>query len=224
MANRPQHHEDRFPSAVEYVNGERRRVRIIMCAKCGETASLRDNTGSALPADALARKFSGMGWSLGGRDVCPRCWRGKKPMTPSQRRAAFCAINNVSAHKREREPAMALPATSPPMAERSASADERRRIRDALDTHYDEEAGRYRSSFSDKSLAAKLDVPAKWVTDLREAGGYGPDVNEASAARSADVDAVRLALADLQGELLSRFDALEGRVKKLLREDGRMDV
>lgn len=112
------------------------------------------------------------------------------------------------------EPKAVTMADPPPIS----TLEERRRIRDALDAHYDEGAGRYRSSFSDKALAATLNVPEKWVRDLREAMGFGPDVNEKAAIRAADIDALRADLSKLQSDLLERFDALERRVKKLLPE------
>jgi hypothetical protein len=105
-------------------------------------------------------------------------------------------------------------AAPPPVS----TPEERRRIREALDTHYDEALGRYRQSFSDKSLAAKLNVPAKWVTDLREANGYGPDANEADAARDAELGSLKAELARLQTDLLGRFDAIERRMRKLFPE------
>lgn len=218
MTNPHTKHSDRFPSRTETIDGRRRKVRLVTCDKCGYPARLLENTANPLPPEMLRKKFTARGWSLGGSNVCPRCQQGKKPMAPAARRAAYCAMRGVSEHKPE-----STAMTSAPAAQRIPSGEERRRIRDALDDHYDEDAARYRQSFSDKALAAKLDLPAKWITDLREAGGYGPDQNEAAAARSGEIDAVRDELAKLQGDLLARFDSLERRVKRLALDDGRIE-
>lgn len=91
----------------------------------------------------------------------------------------------------------------------------RRRIRDALDEHYDEDRGRYRQAWGDKALGAKLNLPWAWVKELRTAMGLGPDENEQALARNAEVDAVRRELAALGDEFLRRHSALEARLKKL---------
>lgn len=211
----------RFPSHVENMEGVWRRVRTVKCSKCGYPATLSEKPGVSLPEVAVAKKFVQRGWRLNGCNVCPRCQQGKPPMSPAARRAAFLAINGARSsapHTRKAAPmpdVKAAPMADPPPI---STLEERRCIRDALDEHYDEGAGRYRSSFSDKALAAKLNVPVKWVRDLREAMGFGPDANEATAIRAADIAALRGDLSKLQTDLLERFDALERRVKKLLPE------
>lgn len=203
-----------FGSHSDLIEGQWRRVRTVTCCRCGYPAAVTEKAGTPLPDTMLAKKFIQRGWNLSGAPICPRCIAGKRPMAPKARRAAFCAIAGVPrAAPKEPEVVMSAMVAAPPP---TSKWEDRRRIREALDMHYDEEAGRYRQSFSDKSLAAKLDVPAKWVTDLREANGYGPDVNESAELRRNDIEAVQAEIASLQTELLERFDALEGRMRKLL--------
>lgn len=73
-------------------------------------------------------------------------------------------------------------------APREPALADNRRIRDALEAHYDEPHGRYHKAFSDTALAETLKVPRAWVAKVREAF-YGPDVNEASQIKRADIDA-----------------------------------
>lgn len=199
---------DAFPMVSRMIDGHPRRSRVITCDKCGYGAHILENNVCFAP-EVVAKKFAARGWRVSGAHVCPRCQEGKKPMAPAARRAAFCALADV----KHIEPKESKMAAAP--AVRVATGEERRRIREALDDHYDEEAGRYRSSFSDKALSAKLDVPSKWVTDLREACGYGPDQNEATAERNAEIEAVKTEIAKLQADLLERFDDLERRLNKL---------
>lgn len=211
----PRNNTSCFGSHSDLIEGQWRRVRTVACCKCGYSGSVTERDGASLPDVMLAKKFIQRGWSLTGAPVCPRCISGKRPMAPQARRAAFCAIAGVKRapiQKPEIVMPTAMVAAPPPVSK----WEDRRRIREALDTHYDEEAGRYRQSFSDKSLAAKLNVPAKWVADLREANGYGADENETAAVRLADIEAVKAEVAALQTEILERFDALEGRMRKLL--------
>lgn len=53
----------------------------------------------------------------------------------------------------------------------------RRAISDELDAAYDAANGRYRGVGSDEVIAKKLNVPRKWVTDVREFL-FGPERNE----------------------------------------------
>lgn len=200
---------DAFPMESRTVDGHSRRARTITCDQCGFGAHLLENSAGSLPPDVVAKKFIARGWKVSGSRICPRCQAGKKPMSPAARRAAFCAINDVERKPPENNVMSAAPAV------RIATAEERRRIREALEDHYDEDAGRYRSSFSDKALAAKLDVPLKWVADLRDACGYGPDRSEATDQRNAEIETLKLEIAKLQADLIERFDELERRCNKL---------
>ncbi|MCA6317496.1 hypothetical protein, partial [Phenylobacterium sp.] len=86
---------------------------------------------------------------------------------------------------------------------------------DALDEHYNEDASCYRASFSDKAVAAKLDMPEKWIADLREANGFGPNVNEAAKNASRALDELEKRLNDHETAVLSELDALRRDLNKL---------
>lgn len=200
----------RFPASyVPTSDGRHRRVRTLVCDRCGYPTRINDNHRDGMPPEVVSKKFQAQGWSINGSAICPRCREGKPPMSPAARRAAFCAINMRGARRMSPQPA--TKAAPPPLP----TVSDRRRIRDALDEHYNEEAGCYRQSWSDRALAGKLDVPPKWVTDVREVGGYGPDENEATAVRAAEIEEVKAEFAKLQADLLERFDQLERKLRKL---------
>lgn len=72
-----------------------------------------------------------------------------------------------------------------PTPDRQLTAADRRTIRAKLEDGYDEDAGHWRGDLSDDLAARQLDVPRSWVAQLREAGGYGPDVSEKSKRQTA---------------------------------------
>ena len=102
-----------------------------------------------------------------------------------------------------KEPTVAEPLETAPLRPappRQPTRDDNRRIRDAMEQHYDEGAGYYRDSFTDEALAANLSLPRAWVTRIRE-DFYGAEVNEASLKRGAELD-VAIALAERATERL----------------------
>lgn len=67
---------------------------------------------------------------------------------------------------------------------------DKRRIREALDEHYDEASGYWRGELSDHKAAELLKVPRAWVTQVRDI--YGPDRNRAEdLKREAELAAKR---------------------------------
>lgn len=80
------------------------------------------------------------------------------------------------------EPRRAPPPPKPTVADR-------RRIGEALDEHYDTDAGRYRKAFSDDAVAQKLNVPRAWVAEVR-AFSYGEGAgNESDIEKAGKLDA-----------------------------------
>lgn len=211
------HKLDRFASISEQKEGKWMRFRVATCCDCGYPAKLRENSNKPLPPEMLANKFRQWGWEIGNgvrNDRCPRCVAGKKPMSPQARRAAFCAINNV---KRADAPVKLETAPTMPLAEPppSPTMEDRRRIREALDSHYLDKKGCYSKNFSDKSLAASINVPLAWVSQLREAMGLGPDANEAAAQRSAELEALEKRLGAEEDRALKALDDLRKELNRI---------
>ena len=186
-------------------------MRVCECAKCGHIGRIKDNTRGGMPSEFVVKKFRQLGWEspspTGG--LCPNCAtesirlsRITRPIVPVPKRTG----------QRDSKPEVLKMAAEAP---REPTAADRRRIRDALDEHYVEDKACYRQSFSDKALAAKLTVPAKWVSDLRELGGYGPDANEEASVIVAEVAELRTMLTAYQNAALEQADAIEKRIKRL---------
>ncbi|MFC0633278.1 hypothetical protein [Brevundimonas balnearis] len=192
----------RFQSVSELEAGAYRRFQLVACGACGFIGRLHDATATGMPPELAKRKFQQMGWSIGqkaSQDHCPRCVEGRAKSNPKPV---------------PQEPMMVEPPRQPTL-------DDRRRIREALFAHYDEESGRYSKAHSDRSVAAALKVPFAWVSQVREALGFGPDRNEAADAWHGEIKAIREAIKVAQDEVLAdaagRFDALDKRLSALER-------
>lgn len=101
---------------------------------------------------------------------------------------------------------------------RQPTRDENRRIRDFLDTNFDDDAGRWTKDWSDEKAGAHLKLPRAWVTTIR-AGFYGEDVNEARAEQSAAASELEAVAAKLKEDALGiaeRAEALERACRKIL--------
>lgn len=95
-----------------------------------------------------------------------------------------------------------------------------RRIRDFIDSNYDEAAARWCGDLSDAKAADRLKVPRAWVASVRGAF-YGEDVNEAQVERIAVAGELAAAAAKLQEDALAiaeRAEALERQARALLAQ------
>lgn len=118
----------------------------------------------------------------------------------------------VPAHK-PTEPEKVVPASQ-------ASREENRRIRAALDEHYDETKQSYRGALRDVTLATTLNVPEAWVADIRESL-FGPDRAEIDDTVLKDISAIWEQLSDMETKLLKTmedFDVERRRLQTNLRE------
>lgn len=186
---------DRFKGVSRRVGDGYRKAWEAVCCGCSAIGEVVDAGRTALPPEVIAKKLRQQGWDLGAsaaQDRCPTCVHPK----PEPRVIPMKA-----------EPAKADPPRTP-------TREDRRRVIDALEEHYDADHERYRASWTDKALAAKLGLPAAWVAEERDRA-YGPDTNEQAANRTAETEAIRLDMERVQTELLAQFDALEARLKKL---------
>jgi hypothetical protein len=117
------------------------------------------------------------------------------------------------------EAATAFP-PAPPKAEepRQPTREHNRRIRDYLDSNYNEEAGRYRGDLSDEQAAQRLSVPRAWVATIR-ATLYGDDRNEADEQSTAEAEALATRAAALEAtalDLATKAESLGKDVRQFL--------
>lgn len=212
QANNREEHERFGRTVMETEAGTSIFFRLPACTECHAEERIR--VVRNLPPEAFAGVMRKRGWRVGKTDlVCPACVA--KPPVPKpiptppvlQEVPKMPIPNPVSA-----PPAAPTVAAAPPPP---ASPADRKKVREALYEHYDEDKARYRQSWSDKALGAKLQVPWAWVAEIREALGFGPDQCEAADLRAAELAAVRSELADLADDFVRRSAALEARIRKL---------
>ncbi len=91
---------------------------------------------------------------------------------------------------------------------------DKRRIKEALDDHYNVEHQMYRGSVNDRALAEQLDVPPAWVSELRE-DLYGPAESEADEKTLAEVKAIADQLGQIETDILKAYEHFEDEVKAL---------
>ena len=162
----------RFRKISELVEGKYTRFQVVKCGTCDREDRWRDSTQSAAPEEMVKRQFQRRGWEFGQRhtsDLCPKCVATRDAPTPKNKEPKIMAVE----------------------APRQPTLEDKRRIREALFSHYNEEGGCYSKSHSDKTVAAGLNVPFAWVSTAREALGFGPDTNEAASAFSHEIIAIR---------------------------------
>lgn len=178
-----------FRTVSENEAGQWVRYRTVPC-RCGTEGRIKDSAPRLLPAAPVASAFRRLGWTnvRPDRATCPAC------STPGPKSAA---------------PKEMLMVAEPP---RQPTIEDKRRIRDALFAHYQEEKACYAKAHSDKSVASALNVPSAWVAAAREALGFGPDENETKNAFNTEVLAIRKDLAEAQDAILAKFDVLEKRL------------
>ena len=109
------------------------------------------------------------------------------------------------------------PAADPP---RQPTREDNRRIRDYLDSNFDELAGRYRGDLSDHRAAERLSVPRAWVSAIRSSL-YGDDRNEADEAAvelGTELVADAIRLKDDALGIATRAEEFERRCRAFLAE------
>lgn len=203
------------------------RVRLAVCLECGKTGEWTDSTAFGAPDERVAHGFRHMGWqcSTKGDAICCECLAMREQKRRAKRAAKVREVARiVPPPAPPPEPPVAAPEPTiathiakeePVQAEqpRQPTRDDRRKIMDALEEHYDHERGMYVGSFSDEAVAAKLKMPRAWVSEERERY-FGPDTNEAAAREDAKV-------AELEKRITAAIDRAmiaAGECEALMRE------
>jgi len=203
-------------------------------SNCRETLLLSQGNG-ALGVSGVIRFARQKGWYADkkGYALCIKHApgaRGPSTLKPAQKRAAFARIRseNMASAMKEKEPRVSAPTTIvtedlSPMATtaeppRTATREDKRRIRDFLDSNYDDNLGRYFKDWTDEKAATKLNLPRAWVSDLRE-DLYGPDICEAGQARTKEMLELIAVASKLKDDALSiatRAEELERACRKAI--------
>lgn len=206
---------DRFTRGTRREHGRVRRYQYARCGACLKVEEVNDTGDVWHPPEAIAKKLENRGWIVGKRavdDRCPHCARPTPaPKGEDETMARGVTVPappmKLTAEEEASLAQMAKPLDIKVEPPREPTREERRRIIDALDLDYDTKAERYRGSTTDKSLAAALDMPWRWVSDLR-AQLYGDhDRNEAEEQRKVNLR-----------ELYQRGEDLEAKALQLAGE------
>lgn len=200
----------------------------ITCANCGVHDHLVIS-GAAAPPALANQSFRRRGWSVGrsrSHDLCPKCnprfGKAKAhravaklavvvprpPVNPPQIPQPASKIKGV-------EPMLDLVTNNPRPEVRQPTREDRRRVLDEIAACYMDIG--YAGHTTDATLAAKLDVPRVWVSEIRDEF-FGPDQNEATVTFRADVDKlIRLgrSLEDRAMTLAAEAEALRQEAERI---------
>lgn len=144
-----------------------------ICDECG-----RDEVFACLAGDSgrASKKVQQMGWAMvKGTLHCPACERKRK------------AGNMAKTGSRQ---VLAKKTTTPPPPKpgvRQPTREQRREIMGLLEVSYDPDAGRYKGTETDETVADVLGVMPGWVAEIHE-GFFGPSGgNEECEALAAEI-------------------------------------
>jgi len=183
------------------------------CGLCGEVALVSDK-GNGIPADQIALKLRQRKWRVGKSaddDRCPQCVAAEAAV---KRRRPKVSDNVIQLH--EDQPMVEAVLSPAPVADppRKPTREDRRRISEALDLHYDIDGARYRKAATDDSLAKHLTVPRAWVTEIRDLM-YGPEGNEQDELTAKAIIDLEASLKRLADDFMERYAKIEADVTAL---------
>lgn len=183
-----------------------------VCSKCGAIENEPITSGKPLPPPPLIKHFQARGWVMGSsrnHDVCPECL---KEAAENKRKAAAAVryppapleplpkpqtatILSMTAATKEQAP-MNTMAPEPRQPDRES----KRLIVLSIENAYLGPDKGYSPGHNDESVARSLNVPVKWVADIREEF-FGPVVNPEVAALKVLLGAQTVKLDSLEREL-----------------------
>lgn len=141
----------------------------VRCARCDRVEELHQgpNTDTTDP-EQLRKRMLSKGWEFDAfrkkNCICPECQKDQRDLEeeePKMPKPTLVANSDT---------AQQVLAQQTP---RSLTADERFKVRQLLDQHFDDKMGAYLNQYSDQRIGTELEVPWKLVFDIREAA-YGP--------------------------------------------------
>lgn len=185
-----------------------RRVAVAICRECGAEEKITLKMGaSLLPPDAVAKKLSTRGWSIGPNTtwhLCPECASSKT------HRAAL----SIVPQKQEQVSMTSEPAMKAELP-RTMERDDRRIIYAKLNDVYVDEKRGYDSGWSDHKVATDLGVPRGWVEQVREEmfgpTGSNPDIEEFMRLQTEvkELQAEVATLSALKGQMINIDNAFK---------------
>lgn len=195
------------------VAGHARQAARFVCAECRGEMDVTIKGGEPLNPEALANTAKRRGWQayagVRGTTLCPACLAAAPPK------------NDVNSELKKVKPMATTPPTSltapaSPTLTLAVTPDQKQRIRNYLDKHFDDQVGAYLDDMSDQRIAELVGVPRLAVTNLREAA-YGPirvdpemaAIRQEMAALKAEVEAAKDHVAKVEKQILATASRLE---------------
>ena len=172
----------------------------VICSECQAFENVPMKGTRPMPPEPLIKNFQRKGWVMGvtrAHDICPACLKeaaaakrreaGKRnrftPDQPSEMPTA--QIITLSAPKEQ--PAMRpVDMTAATQMPRQPQREDKRLIILEIENHYLGPDKGYSPGTTDETVAKSLNVPVKWVADLREEF-FGPLVNPELTKLNAEV-------------------------------------
>jgi hypothetical protein len=189
-------------------------VQEITCSKCSRVDELQGGSGSQpKPTEFVGKYFQREGWVLGSTrawDVCPSCVKkSAKANKPDKTEPT----NVVPIQPQKDAPMTVTQLASPPP--QPSKTDKRVIILKLEDCYLGEDKG-YDAGHSDASVAKELNVPAKWVADVREEL-FGPALDPEAVKINGEIMALHVRFVALEKELReagAKLNDLKARIAK----------
>jgi hypothetical protein len=154
--------EPEMPSAPYWFDGD---FAVTLCSVTKQEGRVHFPTNlraDQIPPKDVAKAFHAAGW-----DFDP--YNADRIRSPAHARITHLPRPKLTLVENKPMPTPAAPPSSP----RQLTTKERAAVRDLLDTHFDDEAGRYRNGYTDQNIGDELNIPYALVSGMREAA-YGP--------------------------------------------------
>lgn len=137
----------------------------VICANCNTVEELRQgpHTDTTDPAQ-VRKRMTTKGWAFDPYhkrgNLCPKCQKGEQVMP---QKPTLVAV----------QPEVQMAQTPIQGPRTGLTTEERFKVRQLLDQHFDDKLGAYLNQYSDQRIGMELELPWKLVFDLREMA-YGP--------------------------------------------------
>ena len=185
-----------FDVLTKIDNGIKRQIYRIWCDKCGAHDDMQI-TGKPKAPEFVCQKFVQRGWAAQidkAKARCSECLAQKDRADSDAKDAEVMAEKAV---------------TSSQGVVRDPTPDQRTKIRQLLDGHFDDAKGCYLDGYSDQRVGQELGVPWAMVTKIREAA-YGPIRSDP------EIEAIKGEILKIQGAIavvVERVDRIEKRYR-----------
>lgn len=191
--------ESSYALAPRFADGSNRVAMTLTCNSCHRPTIVNWNQG--YDDRQVTRFWQAKGWDFHPNKrrscICPDCKsKPAKGPEPMQTKTPTANVVNLPPS------ASIMPMTPLPTP---LTADQRHKIRKALETHFDDGTGKYQRDWSDKRIAEHIDVPLVAVRDIREAA-YGPlvEIDEELVNLRNEFDTLKSMVHDFERRLITK--------------------